>query len=62
LGLPKWLSDKESACQAGDFDLVLGLGRSPGEKMATQSSILVWKIPWTEEPGGYSPWDCKELA
>ena len=20
--------------------------------MATHSSILVWKIPWTEEPGG----------
>ena len=25
----------------------------PGEKeMATHSSILAWKIPWTEEPGG----------
>ena len=22
------------------------------KKMATQSSILAWKIPWTEEPGG----------
>ena len=22
------------------------------EKMATYSSILAWKIPWTEEPGG----------
>ena len=22
------------------------------EKMATDSSILAWKIPWTEEPGG----------
>ena len=22
------------------------------EEMATHSSILVWKIPWTEEPGG----------
>ena len=22
------------------------------KKMATHSSILVWKIPWTEEPGG----------
>ena len=26
------------------------LGRSPGEKMATHSSILAWRIPWTEEP------------
>ena len=27
--------------------------------MATHSSILAWRIPWTEEPG-YSPWDHKE--
>ena len=26
--------------------------------MATLSSILAWRIPWTEEPGGLkSPWD-----
>ena len=29
---------------------------------ATHSSILAWKIPWTEEPGGYSPWGHKELG
>ena len=28
--------------------------------MATHSSILAWRIPWTEEPGGYSPWRHKE--
>ena len=28
-----------------------GLGQSPGEGMATHSSILAWRIPWTEEPG-----------
>ena len=28
--------------------------------MATHSSILAWRIPWTEEPVGYSPWGCKE--
>ena len=28
--------------------------------MATHSSILAWKIPWTEEPGGYSPWARKK--
>ena len=28
--------------------------------IATLSSILVWRIPWTEEPGGYSPWGHKE--
>ena len=26
------------------------------KEMATHSSILAWKIPWTEEHGGYSPW------
>ena len=30
------------------------------KEMATHSSILAWKIPWTEEPVGYSPWGCKE--
>ena len=25
------------------------------KEMATYSSILAWRIPWTEEPGGYSP-------
>ena len=29
--------------------------------MATYSSILAWRIPWTEEPGGlHSPWGCKQ--
>ena len=33
----------------------------PLEKgMATHSSILAWELPWTEEPGGYSPWGHKE--
>ena len=31
------------------------------KEMAIHSSILAWRIPWTEEPDGlYSPWDCKE--
>ena len=29
--------------------------------MVTLSSILAWEIPWTEEPGSYSPWGHKEL-
>ena len=28
--------------------------------MATHSSIFAWRIPWTEEPVGYSPWGRKE--
>ena len=41
---------------------VRSLGQDdPLEKgMAMFSSILAWRIPWTEEPGGYSPWDHKE--
>ena len=42
---------------------VQSLGQEdPLEKeMATQSSTLAWKIPWTEEPGRlYSPWGHKE--
>ena len=36
--------------------------KDPLEKeMAIQSSILAWKIPWTEEPNRlHSPWGCKE--
>ena len=30
------------------------------EEMATHSNILVWRIPWTEETAGYSPWGRKE--
>ena len=29
--------------------------------MVTHSSTLAWKIPWTEEPVGCSPWGCEEL-
>ena len=28
------------------------VGKIPEKGMATQSSILAWRIPWTEEPGG----------
>ena len=42
---------RESACYTGDSGSVLGLGRSLEEDLATHSSILTWRIPWTEEPG-----------
>ena len=35
-----------------DVGSVLELERSPEEGVATHSSILAWRIPWTEEPGG----------
>ena len=43
---------KESACNAGDLDLISGL-EDPLEKgKATCSSILAWRIPWTTVHGG----------
>ena len=39
---------KESACNAGD----LGWEDPLEKEMATHSSILPWKIPWTEQFGG----------
>ena len=46
---------KNPPANAGDVrdaGSILGSGRSPGRGMATHSSILAWRIPWTEEPGG----------
>ena len=37
---------------ARDMGSIPGLGKSPGVGNGTHSSILAWKIPWTEEPGG----------
>ena len=38
----------------------LGLEDPPEKEMATHSSILVWGIPWTEEPGGLQSWGRQE--
>ena len=48
---PGGLAVKNLSANTGNTGLILGLGRSPGKKMATHPSILVWEIPWTEEPG-----------
>ena len=45
---------KNSPDNAGDIrdlGLIPGWGRPLGEGMAPTSSILAWRIPWTEEPG-----------
>ena len=42
---------KESACNSRDLGSIPG-SEDPLEKgVATHSSILAWRIPWTEEPG-----------
>ena len=48
MGFPGGLNSKESTCNARD----MGREDPVEEGMATYSSILVWRIPWTDEPGG----------
>ena len=43
---------KASACNAGDLGLIPGSEDPLRKEMETHSSILAWRIPWTEEPGG----------
>ena len=50
---------KESAHSVGDHGSIPESGRSPEKEMVTQSSILAWKIPWTEEPGQLQSMRCR---
>ena len=51
---------KNPPANAGD--VVQSLGQEdPLEEMATHSSILAWRIPWTEEPGVLQSMGHKEL-
>ena len=52
VAFPVAQSVKKSACYAGNLGSIPWLGRSLEKEMATHSSILAWKIPWTEELGG----------
>ena len=64
-----WLSDSEvSACNAGNLNLIPLLGTPMEKGIAPEEypSILAWKIPCTEEPGGLhgitkvaGPWGCR---
>ena len=61
MSFPSGSDGKVSVYNTGD--LVRSLGREDplGKRMATQSSILAWRIPWTERSlSGYSPWGRKE--
>ena len=52
MGFPDGSDGKESACSAGDPGLIPGSWKDPLEKeMATHSSFLAWRVPWTGEPG-----------
>ena len=51
---------RASAYNAGDSGSVPGWEDPLEKEMAPHSSTLAWKIPWTEEPGSYSPWGHQE--
>ena len=61
--LPQWLSGKRiwSEMQEPQETQVQSLDQEDPleKKMITHSSILSWRIPWTEELGGYNPWGRK---
>ena len=52
MGFPGGSDGKESACNAGSDPWVRSLGQKDTlEKgMATHSSVLAWRTPWTEKP------------
>ena len=58
MGFPDVSEGKEYACNAGDtgdVSAIPGSGSFSGEENGNHSSILPWKVPWTEEPGGLQP-------
>ena len=62
MGFPGGSDGKESACSTGDLGLIPGW-EDPLEKgMATHSSILTWRIPWTEEPGGLQSMESQRIG
>jgi len=53
MGLPWWLRQLINSPAMQETQVQLQGQEDPLEKgMTTHSSILAWKIPWTEEPGG----------
>ena len=52
---------KNLTVNSEDAGLIPGLGRSLEKEMAFYSSILAWRSPWTEEPGGLKSLGHKEL-
>ena len=58
LGFPGASDGKESPCNAG----VLGWEDPLEEGMATHSSVLAQRIPWTAEPGGLQSMDAQRVG
>ena len=52
VGFPGGLVVKNLPANTGDMYQSLVQEDPPEKEIASHSSILAWKIPWTEEPGG----------
>ena len=60
MGLPQWLSNEESTCNAGKAGSIPGSGRSPGGGNGNPLSILTGESQGQRNLVGYSPWGHKE--
>ena len=61
VGFPGGSDGKESACNAGDLGLILGLERSPGERNGYPLQYSCLENPHGQRSlGGYRPSDHKE--
>ena len=49
-GFPLGLVVKQSVCIEGDLGSIPGMGRYAQRDMTSLSSVLAWRISWTEEP------------
>ena len=59
--LPRGFRQQRICLQCKRPRFIPWVGKDPLEKKtAAHSSILAWRIPWTEEPVGYSPLRHKE--
>ena len=62
LGFPGGSDGKQSTYNARDLALISRFRRAPGGGNGYDSSILAWRIPWTESLAGYSPQGCKDTT
>ena len=54
--LAQWIKNLPAVQGTQDIQVrSLGWEDPPEKEMATNSSILIWEMPWTEEPGGLQP-------
>jgi len=58
-----WLIVKNPPANAGDIRDTGSIAPPPGvQAMATHSSILAWRIPWTEAPGGLQSMELQRIG